>query len=71
MQFIKFSTFALEGSAYGILVEGNSTVQLEGTNEIDIAGFENSYGIAAKGESKIDIGAGSNTKIRIDGNPVN
>ena len=35
-QFIKPSTFTLEGSGYGIYVDGKSTVQLEGTNKIDI-----------------------------------
>ena len=65
-QFIKIPTFALEGRAYGIFVDGESTVQVKGNNEIDIAGFEESYGIAVKGGSKVDIGA---TKIRIDENP--
>jgi hypothetical protein len=67
-QLIKFSAVALEGSrAYGILLKGNSTVQLEGTNVIDIAGFANSYGIAAEGGSMIGMGTGSVTQIHIDG----
>ena len=69
-QFIKLSTFTLEGSGYGIYVDGKSTVQLEGTNKIDIAGFDESYGIAVNGINKVDMGAASNTEIRIDGNPV-
>ncbi|EDR02758.1 uncharacterized protein LACBIDRAFT_295359 [Laccaria bicolor S238N-H82] len=58
------------GSAYGIYVEGESTVQLQGTNEFDITGFDESYGIAVKCGSKVDMAAGSTTKIRIDGDPV-
>ncbi|KIK01946.1 hypothetical protein K443DRAFT_543256 [Laccaria amethystina LaAM-08-1] len=59
-----------KGSAYGILVEDNSTVQLEGKNEIDIKGFKESYGIAAKHGSKIGMGNRSDTRIRIEGKPV-
>ena len=37
-QFIKFSTFALEGGAlaYGIFIDDKSTVQFEGKNVIDM-----------------------------------
>ena len=68
----KFLTFALEGGAlaYGIFIDDKSTVQFEGKNVIDIAGFDESYGIAVKGGSKVDMGAGSTTKISIDGNLV-
>ena len=68
-QFTKFLTFALEGGAlaYGIFIDDKSTVQFEGKNVIDIAGFDESYGIAVKGASKVDMGAGSSTKLRIDG----
>ena len=68
----KFSTFALEGGAlaYGIFIDDRSTVQFEGKNVIDIAGFDESYGIAVKGASKVDMGAGSTTKISIDGSLV-
>ena len=55
-QFINFSTF--------------TPVQFEGKNVIDIAEFDESYGIAVNGVNKVDMGAGSNTEIRIDGNPV-
>ena len=69
-QFIEISTLALEGSAYGIFVDGESTVQIEGKNEIDIAGFKESYGIVVKGGGKVNTGAESIAKIRLNRNPV-
>ena len=69
-QFIEIPTLTLKGSAYGIFVNGESAVQLEGKNEIDIAGFDKSYGIVVKGSSKVNMGAESITEIHLNGNPV-
>jgi hypothetical protein len=69
-QFIKFSAPALGSRGYGISLEDNSTVQMMGTNEIDISGFGEAHGMYAKGGSKIYMTEGSTTKTRIDGNLV-
>lgn len=59
-----------EGSAYGIRVQRNSSVRMEGRNEFDVSGSQNATGIAVEDSSRVEMTARSDTRIRVNGQDV-